>query len=49
MHKPDRTPRLGALRSPGDTPDRFALATVLGRSEPASGALLADGIEWGGR
>lgn len=48
MHTNERTPRLGALRSP-DPVDRFDLATVISRRNPRSGALLADGVEGGGR
>lgn len=49
MHKLDRTLRLGALRPPGEPRDRFALAEVLGRRDGRTGALLADGVEWGVR
>jgi hypothetical protein len=30
----------GALRLPGERPDRFALGTVVGRTNPRSAALL---------
>lgn len=49
MHTNDRTPRLGALSFPAEPRDRFTLAEVLGRRNARTGALLADGVEWGGR
>jgi hypothetical protein len=36
------TARYGALRIPGERPDRFAIATVIGRRNARSAALLAD-------
>lgn len=51
MHKPTTPLRLGALRAPGETPDRFALGEVLGRHNRTTGRLLTEqtGVEWGGR
>lgn len=42
MHHPTTpTAPHGALRHPGDRPDPFDLATVVGRRQPRTAALLA--------
>jgi len=49
MYESKATPRLGALRTIGEQPDRFDLATVTSRGDAKAGRLLTVGVEWGGR